>query len=215
MKTLLTVGVLLVATCSSPVFAQTAAPENVAVNKVALPIEGSTSPPPLKVPLNGKALEKYSQARGTALKYLAAAKCSGFLRSHGIEPEQVSNALREQQPQDGPASSISFATAGIVGSTPDPHNGDSVQIAFRNEAFLTMAISQPRGADTYYNPQLLTRKIAYPYSNPVSVIHEALHNLTGDSDVALAQELGYRGFEPLEANIFLNNSLKKNCDSTR
>jgi hypothetical protein len=78
-----------------------------------------------------------------------------------------------------------------------------------------MAVSQPLGVDTYYNPDLLRRKIGYPYSNPVSVIHEALHNLTGESDVAIAQDFGYQGFDSLEANIFLNDILKKYCDSKR
>ena len=214
MKRQIAIGFLLATICGSAL-AQTAAPDKDSIKKVALPIEGTTPPPPIKIALSGKALQKYSQARATALEYLGSPKCSSFLTGHGIDPAQVSRALREQQPQDGPASSISFATAGIVGSSPDPHSGDSVQTAFKNDAFLTIALSQPRGADTYYNPALLTRKISYPYSNPVSVIHEALHNLTGDSDVALAQELGYSGFEALPANIFLNDSLKKNCDSKR
>ncbi len=76
-----------------------------------------------------------------------------------------------------------------------------------------MAISQPRGVDTYYDRHFFERKNKYPYSLPVSVIHEALHNLTGENDVAIAQDLGYHGFESLEANIFVNETLKKNCDS--
>ncbi len=177
--------------------------------------EGGAPPPPLKVALSGKALDKYTQARKDALQYLASPRCADFLSGHGFQPDQVAKALSAQRPQDGTASSISFGAAGIIGSQPDPHSGDSVQTAFNNPNFLTMALSQPRGADTYYNPQLLTRKIAYPYSNPVSVIHEALHNLTGESDVAIAQDFGYTGFEPLESNIFLNDTLKKYCDSKR
>ena len=76
-----------------------------------------------------------------------------------------------------------------------------------------MAVSQPLGVDTYYNPDLLMVKLDYPYSNPISVIHEALHNLTGESDVAIAQDFGYHGFEALEANDFVNDTLKKYCDS--
>jgi len=181
----------------------------------ATSIEGGAPPPPLKVPLSGKALKKYNQARATALTYLAAKSCSAFLGAHGFDPQSIAKALGTQQPEDGSTSTISFAAAGIVGSQPDPHAGDSIQTVFRNPAFLTMAVSQPNGNETYYNPLLLTRKIAYPYSNPVSLIHEALHNLTGESDVAIAQELGFDGFEPLAANIFLNDSLKKYCDSTR
>jgi len=45
------------------------------------------------------------------------------------------------------------------------------------------------------------------------VIHEALHNLTGENDVTIAQDFGYRSFVPLEANIFVNDTLKKYCDS--
>jgi hypothetical protein len=213
MKSLIVLGVLFAVGASAS--AQTVAQENDTVAKLALPTEGTTPPPPIKIALSGKALQKYSQARTTALEYLASPKCSGFLTGHAIDPTQVSQALKAQQPQDGPASSISFAAARIAGSSPDPHSGDSVQTAFRNPAFLTIALSQPRGKDTYYNPALLTRKVSYPYSNPVSVIHEALHNLTGESDVALAQDLGYSGFEALEANLFLNDSLKKNCDSKR
>jgi hypothetical protein len=213
MKRLLVFAISCSVVCGSQAFAQTQ--EKDTVQKIATPTEGTTPPPPIKIALSGKALEKYSQARTTALAYLAAPKCSGFLNGHGIDPARVAVALRDQHPQDGPASTISFEAAGIVGSSPDPHSVDSVQTAFNNPSFLTIALSQPRGADTYYNPKLLTRKISYPYSNPVSVIHEALHNLTGESDVALAQDLGYNGFEALEANLFLNNSLKKNCDSKR
>jgi hypothetical protein len=184
-----------------------------AMNRAPEATDGGAAPPPLKVALSGKALDKYTQARKNALEYLASPRCATFLSSHGFQPDQVANALTEQQPQDGTASSISFGAAGIIGSQPDPHSGDSVQTAFNNPNFLTMALSQPRGTDTYYNPQLLTRKIAYPYSNPVSVVHEALHNLTGESDVAIAQDFGYTGFEPLESNIFLNETLKKYCDS--
>jgi len=185
------------------------------VNRAPAATEGGAPPPPLKVALSGKALGKYTQARKDALQYLASPRCANFLSSRGFQPAEVAKALTAQQPQDGTASSISFGAAGIIGSQPDPHSGESVQVAFNSPNFLTMALSQPGGTDTYYNPQLLTRKVAYPYSNPVSVIHEALHNLTGESDVAIAQDFGYTGFEALESNIFLNDTLKTYCDSKR
>src|SRR4051812_32318981 len=135
MKRLVVLGVLFaICGCAS---AQAVAQEEVAqeehdaVKKLTVPTEGTPPPPPIKIALSGKALQKYSQARTTALEYLASPKCSGFLTGHGIDPAQVSQALRAQQPQDGPASSISFAAAGIVGSSPDPHSGDSVQTAFK------------------------------------------------------------------------------------
>src|SRR3954470_24535097 len=207
-RTLL-LAILLTAACSSCLFAQ----DKGTVQKVTPAKEGTTSPPPIKIALSGKPLNKYSQARTAALGNLSAPKCSTFLTSHGFDPAQVSHSLEVQQPQDGLASSISFQAAGIIRSGQDPHSGDSVQAIFKDQTFLTMAISQPRGNETYYNRDLLTRKIPYPYSNSVSVIHEALHNLTGESDVAIAQDFGYSGFVPLDANIFLNDTLKKYCDS--
>jgi hypothetical protein len=200
-------SLLVVAGLAATVLAQQA------TNRAPAATEGGAPPPPLKVALSGKALDKYTQARRDALQYLASPRCTNFLSSHGFQSVEVAKALTSQQPQDGTASSISFGAAGIVGSQSDPHSGDSVQVAFNNPNFLTMALSQPRGTETYYNPRLLTRKVSYPYSNPVSVIHEALHNLTGESDVAIAQDFGYTGFEPLESNIFLNDALKKYCDS--
>jgi hypothetical protein len=202
-------GLVLMIACSSFSIAQAT------MARATAPTEGGPPPPPLKVALSGKALQKYDQARSLALQHLAANRCSTFLASHGIEGKDVAKALSSQQPQDGTASSISFAAAGIANVNPDPHSGDPIQTVFNNPAYLTIAVSQPRGPETYYNPLLLTRKVSYPYSNAVSVIHEALHNLTGDSDVALAQELGYNGFEPLGANVYLNDSLKKYCDSKR
>lgn len=179
------------------------------------PTEGGAPPPPLKVALSGKALEKYKQARNVALEFLVAKRCSTFLNAHGVSPDDVSRALLAQQPQDGGASTISFGQAGISTSDLDPHRGDSVQSAFSDVNFLTVAISQPNGEDCYYNRDLFEHKDKYPYSLPVSVIHEALHNLTGESDVAIAQDFGYQGFVALEANIFVNEALKKHCDSKR
>ena len=48
-----------------------------------------------------------------------------------------------------------------------------------------MAISNPAGRIPITTRTLLTRKISYPYFNSVSGIHEALHNLTGENDVAI------------------------------
>jgi len=121
-----------------------------AVQRTAPPIEGGAPPPPIKVPLSGKALEKYSQAKKSALEYLAANRCSSFLRVHGVSPAAVSQALAAQKPHDGPASKITFGMAGITSSDPDPHSGDSIQAAFTDPTFLTMAISQPQGSDTYF-----------------------------------------------------------------
>jgi hypothetical protein len=47
----------------------------------------------IKVPLSGKALEKYSQAKKSALEYLAGNRCSSFLRAHSVNPSAVSQAL--------------------------------------------------------------------------------------------------------------------------
>lgn len=209
MPRILVLSLVLTAALSAGLAAQ----DKGAVKKVTPATEGTTPPPPIKIALSGKPLNKYSQARTAALGNLSVQKCSTFLTGHGFDPAQVSHALEVQLPQDGLASSISFQAAGIIGSVQDPHSGDSVQSIFKDQNFLTMAISQPRGKETYYNRDLLMRKISYPYSNSVSVIHEALHNLTGESDVAIAQDFGYRGFGALEANIFLNDTLKKYCDS--
>jgi len=178
------------------------------------PVEVPPPPPPLKVALVGKALAKYRQARDTAMQYLASPACSRFLKAHFFDPQQVSRALAAQQPQDGAASEISRGSAGIAASG-DREADVAINREFKNPRFLTMAVSQPRGVDTYYNPEFFEHKNRYPYSLPVSVIHEALHNLTGENDVAIAQDFGYNGFEPLEANIYVNKSLKKYCDSRR
>jgi len=203
-------SILLALVCVPQVRAQK---QEASLKRVDTPIEGTAPPPPIKIALSGKALEKYSQARSSAVEYLKSPKCSKFLRAHNCDPERISQSLSAQQPLDGRASSISFAAAGITSDKTDSHAQDSIQSVFTNPAFLTMAVSQPLGVDTYYNPDLLMRKIDYPYSNPISVIHEALHNLTGESDVAIAQDFGYHGFESLEANVFLNEMLKKYCDS--
>jgi hypothetical protein len=175
-------------------------------------VETATPPPPLKVALGGKALQKYEEARNTALQYLASPSCSKFLKNHWFDAREVAQKLAKQRPQDGAASKISLRGAGI-----DSEAGGVTEVAisaaFKDRKFLTMAISQPRGVDTYYNRDFFEHKNKYPYSLPVSVIHEALHNLTGENDVAIAQDFGYRGFVALDANIFINDTLKKYCDS--
>jgi hypothetical protein len=176
-------------------------------------VETAPPPPPLKVALSGKALEKYLSSRVTALEHLASRTCSKFLKEHSFDAQQVSRALQAQHPQDGAASEITLRSAGISDAGSDSEGDTPVSSAFKDRKFLTMAVSEPRGADSYYNRDLFEHKGKYPYSLPVSVIHEALHNLTGESDVAIAQDFGYRGFNALEANIFVNDSLKKNCDS--
>jgi hypothetical protein len=178
-------------------------------------VETAPPPPPLKVALNGKALERYLASRAAALEHLASRTCSKFLKEHSFDAKQVSRALAAQHPQDGAASEITLSHAGISDAAADPQGDVPVSAAFKDRKFLTMAVSQPRGVDSYYNRDLFEHKNKYPYSLPISVIHEALHNLTGESDVAIAQDFGYHGFNALEANIFVNDALKKNCDSKR
>jgi len=175
-------------------------------------VEAAPPPPPLKVALAGKALQKYEEARKTALQYLASPSCTKFLKGHWFDASEVSRKLAKQQPQDGAASDISLRKAGIE-SEADSSPEVAISTAFKDRKFLTMAISQPRGVDSYYNRDFFEHKNKYPYSLPVSLIHEALHNLTGENDVAIAQDFGYRGFVALEANIFVNDTLKKYCDS--
>ena len=176
-------------------------------------VETAPPPPPLKVALTGKALQKYEEARKTALQYLASPSCSKFLKAHWFDAREVTQQLVKQQPQDGVASDISLKNAGVE-SQAGPTSEVAISAAFKDRKFLTMAISQPRGADSYYNREFFEHKDRYPYSLPVSVIHEALHNLTGENDIAIAQDFGYRGFVALEANIYVNDTLKKYCDST-
>src|SRR5437868_5385872 len=114
---------------------------------------GPLPPPPIKVALSGKALQRFTVARKLAVEYVGGKECSSFLSTHSFEPAKLIEALRAQQPQDGSASSITFLEAGITGAGPDPHGGDSVRTAFTDPEFRTMAISQPLGSDTYYNPQ--------------------------------------------------------------
>jgi hypothetical protein len=178
-------------------------------------VDTAPPPPPMKVAMAGKVLEKYLQSRAVALEYLASRTCSKFLKSHSFDSKQVARALSEQQPQDGAASEITLSRAGISDAPAHPGEDVTISAAFKDRKFLTMAISQPNGVDSYYNCDFFEHKNKYPYSLPVSLIHEALHNLTGESDVAIAQDFGYSGFEPLESNIFVNETLKKYCDSKR
>src|SRR3954470_22500016 len=146
MPRMLVLAIVVIGTCSACLFAQ----EKGAIQKVTPATEGTTPPPQVKIALSGKALNKYSQARKAAVGNLAVQKCAGFLTGHGFDPARVAHSLAVQEPQDGLASSISFQAAGIIGSGQDPHRGDSVQAVFKDQNFLTMAISQPRGNETYY-----------------------------------------------------------------
>ena len=54
-------------------------------------VETATPPPPLKVALTGKAIQKYEEARKMARQYLASPSCSKVLKRHWFDGREVAS----------------------------------------------------------------------------------------------------------------------------
>jgi len=136
------------------------------------------------VALEGKPLKDWETNRENAKKEVARKPCMDFLKSRGISPQAVLNAIAKQRPLDGLRSTLTMQAAGIVRKA-NIYARWTVQEFFERR--------NPVAATA--NAKLATRFNVYFGSswapNPtMTIIHEALHSVTRLDDMGLAYKLG-------------------------
>jgi len=140
-----------------------------------------------KVPLSGKALDRYVKEKEKLLVQAHCLACHIYMYSRGIDPYIWEIYIGLQTPYDGRRSTISNIDAGLtlgwtadqiqrLGTTP-------VKRDFLYPASGTVAEAQAPGVDAYFDSK-------YPkFITQAEIGHEALHNMTGQTDDQLASTL--------------------------
>jgi hypothetical protein len=140
-----------------------------------------------KVFLSGKAADKYTRERTKLLANADCLTCHIFLYSRGIDPYVWESYVEAQHAYDGRRSTDSHNLAGLTtgwtGEQIQQYGETPVKDDFVYPLNGTVAEAQTPGTDAYYdsqNPQFITQG---------EIGHEALHNMTGDTDDQLANAL--------------------------
>jgi hypothetical protein len=161
----------------------------------------SNGPDSGKGALTANRLNRYNSERDKTRNQLKTSKkCRDFLMAHGINPDAALDAVNQQRAYDGETSTISRLAAGLVGPDVDlttkagaDYAKASVNIEFTNSrgaqiqahtAFYVggaLKTTVTGRSDVYYRGSGL---------NASTILHEALHSLTGLSDPALGTKLG-------------------------
>jgi hypothetical protein len=150
-----------------------------------------------KPALGGPALEQYASAKKALLdgNYLTSPACSAFFNAKGRDNyfSKLTSAVKKQTPYDGLQTTISMYEAGMWNAHdenkptfPSVWQKTAVCQTF-NTWIVAEAQLQPPGTDVYLNAD---PKVWKTYLAQSTVLHEALHNLTGLQDPALAEVLG-------------------------
>ena len=129
--------------------------------------------------------------------YLTSAACSNFFNVYGRQQyfSQLTNAMQRQVAFDGIQTNISMYDAGLWGlndlNKPTfPLHWQKTPICQNFTASspnVAEAQVQSPATDAYINPR---QNILRRYFSQSTILHEALHNLTGFPDPALAEVLG-------------------------
>jgi hypothetical protein len=152
--------------------------------------------------LKGDRLKKYNEQRDVARNSLQNEKCRKFLSAHGFDPDKLLDAVNMQRAHDGRISMISQKSAGFY-----PNKGtDSPRIDalknlpvasyFKNErGRVTGAITAMyAGGKSSMDPSTVEERSDVYFGNPNptsgTILHEALHSLTGYGDSLLQFLLG-------------------------
>jgi hypothetical protein len=164
----------------------------------------SQNKPGVRKPLSPKDQKRYNEQRNNLLARGISQQCADFLRSHGIDPNEVTTAINLQQAFSGPGSTISRRDAGIIDfDSPGWQNFERTQPAraaaiadgpvkyeFRGGTTKAATGIAPGGRT---GATLADRSNVF-YSggglNSGFIFHEALHSVTGLGDDRLAQRLG-------------------------
>jgi hypothetical protein len=166
--------------------------------------------------LSGDALTAYTAAKEALLsgKYLTSQACSDFFVKEEISNYfgQLTSAVTNQTPFDGPQTTISMYQAGLWDHTvknqptfPAQWQETAVCASF-SPRIVAEAQVQPPATDVYINSQA---KVWSKYLTQSTLLHEALHGLTGLNDPALAEALG-TSVTKTGATTPINEALVKN-----
>ena len=147
------------------------------------------------------ALSQYTSARQSALDFLnsmqATSACATFLSGKELSVSAITKAITNQVPYDGLLSTLSMVAAGE--STQADRDDKDAWPNFQKQPVCTQywgsggswsgvvasAQVQPPGTDIY----LATQMRALNYLTESTILHEALHNLTGLDDNKLYNRL--------------------------
>ena len=149
------------------------------------------------------AFDQYAAAKAALLagSYLTSQSCSTFFNAKGRSNyfSQLTSAVTNQVPFDGLQTTINMYDAGFWNITdtnkstfPKQWQKTPVCSNFNpSDTKLTVAEAQlqPPATDVYINTR---QKVWKKYLTQSTILHEALHNLTGLEDDALAETLGTR-----------------------
>jgi RHS repeat-associated protein len=164
-----------------------------------------------KVPLSGGSYHKWMKWIGEAERDIFNSDCACFLTAHGLDPVFVAGAMLLQVPYDGTKSKITEFSAGTYPNSMSARVAEgidllrkTVQQHFQRDQYVR-AEAQAHGAfrtDVYFRPGDFDK---------ITIEHEALHNLTGESDADLARQLGWNGSGA--PSPFISQALRDNrCD---
>ncbi len=157
--------------------------------------------------------------------------CEQFLKAAGINPQDVINAVNAQRPFDASKSTISVIDSGTIDfSTPewqtlqsnDPERArriadQSVSHYYKSSPFNAVTGIYPGGvqgatladrSDVYFRPGGWLW-FSRGGLQPRTILHEALHSLTGLGDDKLAQKLGLNVGPGQSASAAISQALKK------
>lgn len=150
-----------------------------------------------KAPLAGTVLQQYTSAKQALLagNYLTSEACSTFFNARGRASyfTLLTSAVTNQVPYDGNQTTISMYTAGLW-VVPD-ENKPTFPSVWKKTAvcqnftpgIVAEAQTQLPANDVYINSNA---KVSQKYLTQSTILHEALHGITGMNDSALAEILG-------------------------
>ena len=182
-----------------------------------------------KVPLSGDRLKKYNEKRDIIRNKLKnSKKCRDFLISKGIDPDLALQALNFQNAYDGEKSTISRLEAGVVGQEYrlDTIEGANYAYAsidhdFNDKYFPPGKREKIQAITAFYQENQIMELSSFARNdvyyrgsgiNTGTILHEALHSLTGLHDKELADKLGVT-IKPGDTNA-ISEVLKNNdCGS--
>lgn len=180
-------------------------------------LQPNNDPP---IPLGGPALTKYQLLKQeiTSAGYLTVtpSTCSNFFQLDPVRVlyfDQLQDAVTRQTPYDGSLTTISLYDAGMLSPTVAAVSPVSVS-SYKTAPVCSLFLTQSRAAAQLTAPNgpatdvyITTRPDILPLVSQATILHEALHNLTGLHDfLDLDQRIGTP--PPFDLKTFMGLELK-------
>lgn len=156
-------------------------------------------------PLSPEDQANFEQSRGNAVKLLDKKDCADFLKKKGINIADLVTAIKLQTAFDANLSTATLLESGLYpAKKPDTYEGSQEdfddEASYQVETFFDFYPGAQGVTAFYKNGVFLTdfkerTKVFYRggssvLSDPTSILHEALHSLTGLGDPELAKKIG-------------------------